>query len=153
MNGLQILALLCGLFGLNVALTLQDVWPTPGVQWAGEVSVELAALLLLLAVCGRFGKRTLRAWAPSLAVLLMVLTLGRYAAITAPALYGRPINLYWDFEHVGNVAGMLGRVAPWWAVAGLMVVVLLLLSLLYAAFVWCWRRVLDGLAQRRVAWG
>jgi len=147
----QVLWLLCALFGLNLALTLQDVWPTPGVQWAGELSVELATLLLLLAVCMHFGKRLLRGWAPALAALMLVLTLGRYAAITAPALYGRPINLYWDFEHVGNVAGMLGRVAPWWAVVALVLVVMLLLALLYAGFLWCWRRVLDGLAQRRVA--
>ena len=149
----QMLGLVCALFGLNVALTLQDVWPTPGVQWAGEVSVELAALLLLLAICARLRKAALRGWAPALAALMLVLTLGRYAAITAPALYGRPINLYWDFEHVGNVGGMLGRVAPWWAVAGLVLVVVLLLTLLFAALVWCWRRVLDGLAQQRVAWG
>ena len=152
MTGRQAIGLAVAVFVLNVALTLQDVWPTPGVQWAGEVSIELAGLLLLLALGGGFGRRALTAWAPALAALLLLLTLGRYAAITAPALYGRPINLYWDFEHVGNVAGMLGRVAPWWALLGLAVLTLLLLTGLYALFWWCWRQVLQGLAHRRVAW-
>ncbi len=135
-----------GLFGLNLALTLQDVWPTPGVQWAGEVSVEIAVLLLLLGVFALFRKGSLTALATPLAALMVLLTLGRYAAITAPALYGRPINLYWDFEHVGNVSGMLTRVAPLWAVLAIFIAVLLVLALLYRALRWCLRQVLVALA-------
>ncbi len=35
---------------LNGAVTFHNVWPTLGVHWPGELSVELAALLLLLAL-------------------------------------------------------------------------------------------------------
>jgi len=110
------LAAAAGLFGLNLCLTLQDVWPTPAVQWAGELSVEVAALLVILAVLRLWRGRVPQA-SGALAAVLVVLTLCRYAAITAPALYGRPINLYWDAPHFGNVVGMLTRVAPWWALA------------------------------------
>ena len=42
--------------------------------------------------------------------------LGRYAEVTAPALYGRPVNLYWDAQHLPKVAAMLAEVGPWWLV-------------------------------------
>ena len=49
---------------------------------------------------------------------MFVLTIGRYADVTAPALYGRPMNLYWDARHLPNVGAMLAEVAtPWMLVA------------------------------------
>ncbi len=42
-----------------------------------------------------------------LAVVLVLFAIGRYGEVTAPALYGREINLYWDAQHVGALAGML----------------------------------------------
>ena len=119
-----------GLFVLNLGLTLQDVWPTPAVQWVGEVSVELAALLVVLALLRLWRGRVVLA-PGALAVLLLVLTLCRYAAITAPALYGRPINLYWDAPHFGNVLGMLTRVAPAWALLAGTLGLLLALGVLW----------------------
>jgi hypothetical protein len=139
------------LFLLDVALTLQDVWPTPGVQWAGEVSVEITVLVLVLALLRAARRRPLARVARPLAVLLVVLAIGRYAAITAPALYGRPINLYWDLPHVTHVVGMLTRVAPSWAIAGVVLVVIALCAGLYVVMLWCLRRVLDALESPRVA--
>ena len=53
------------------------------------------------------------------------LVLGRYAEVTAPALYGRPVNLYWDSRHVSAVAAMLARAAStWWLVLALIVAAL-----------------------------
>ena len=44
-------------------------------------------------------------------LLTIVFMLGRYAEVTAPALYGRPVNLYWDAEHLPKVGAMLAEVA------------------------------------------
>ena len=125
----QWVAAAAGLFGLNLCLTLQDVWPTPAVQWVGELSVEVAALMALLAALRLWrGKHAVAMG--GLALVMVVLTLCRYAAITAPALYGRPINLYWDAPHFGNVLGMLTRVAPLWAlVLGVIGVLVLLCAM------------------------
>ena len=34
---------------LNASLTFQSLWPTPAVRWTGELSIELAVALLLVA--------------------------------------------------------------------------------------------------------
>jgi hypothetical protein len=130
---------------LDVALTLQDVWPTPGVQWAGEVSLEITVGVLVLALLRAVLHWPLARLAQPLAVLLVMLTIGRYAAITAPALYGRPINLYWDLPHVSNVIGMLTRVAPPWAIAAVVLAMIALCAGLYIVMLWCVRRMLDAL--------
>ena len=47
-HGSSTLGLLLALLVLNSALTFQNRWPTVGVRWVPELSVELAALLLAL---------------------------------------------------------------------------------------------------------
>jgi hypothetical protein len=37
--------------------------------------------------------------------------------VTAPGLYGRDFNLYWDSQHLGNVTAMLARAVPGWLLA------------------------------------
>ena len=114
----QWLLLAAALFLLNASLTFQNVWPTPLIAPRPEVSVEVAALLLgsrptrrsRRGAAGAPGGRT-AIW---LAALLFVLAIGRYADVTAPALYGRPVNLYWDAQHLPNVGAMFAKVAkPW----------------------------------------
>jgi hypothetical protein len=46
-----------------------------------------------------------------LAIVLTLMTIGRYAEVTTPALYGRAVNLYWDAQYLPNVAAMLVEVA------------------------------------------
>ena len=46
----------------------------------------------------------------------MVLVVGHYLDVTAPGLYGREFNLYWDSQHPGNVTAMLARAAPTWLI-------------------------------------
>ena len=58
----------------------------------------------------------------------MLFTLARYAEVTAPALYGRGVNLYWDARHVGGVVGMLVQVAPPWQVLAVFVGIVLALA-------------------------
>ena len=97
---------------LNAAVTFHNIWPTPAVGWSGEISVELAVLLLLSIFLYRVAR-----WLPSpgvrraLAAFWLILTIGRYVDVTAPALWGRSINFYWDLQFVPDVAAMLAGAA------------------------------------------
>jgi hypothetical protein len=109
------LATLAGaLLLLNAALTFHNVWPTPAIELRGEWSVELALLVLALAGWSTWrgvpGRRALTA----LGAVAVLFALARYAEVTAPALYGRSVNLYWDARHVGGAVAMLVQVAPAW---------------------------------------
>jgi hypothetical protein len=119
------LALACALALLNASLTFRNVWPTPGVEWTSDLSVELAVFVLGLALARRaFGAppRGLVAW---IAGLWLLLVIGRYADVTAPAIYGREINLYWDVRHLGAVVAMMADAVSPWAAAGALAGVLL----------------------------
>lgn len=142
------------LFGallINALLVFGNVWPTPWPQFRLAASPEFALLLVVLA-CWRWYRPALRGWIISaLSVGLLVLVIGRYADVTAPALYGRPVNLYWDLPHVANVVGMLVRAAPIWVAALAFAVIagaLLALFLLLRAAVGALDRGLDLLPVR-----
>jgi len=127
---------LLGVVLLNAAVTFHNVWPTLGVHWPGELSVEVAVLLVALALWhGAVGAvpRVLKA---VLCVLVVLFTLGRYADVTAPALYGRAVNLYWDGPQLAGVAAMLVRVATVWQVAGICAGVITVLAVLYLLARW-----------------
>ena len=140
---------LLALFFLNLALTLQNVWPTLKVRWVGECSVDLAALLFVLALLSTRPGLLKRGHASILAVLLLLLTLGRYVDETAPALYGRPINLYWDLPHVGSVIGMVTTVMSGWLLAAGIVAAIVLLALLYLLLRLAIRQVIRAMEDRR----
>src|SRR3954447_20866405 len=96
LNGI---ALVAAVLLLDVSLTFHNVWPTPAVSWRGEVSVELAAYILILVALGAVTRR--RSSSATLRVVTaiwIVLVIGRYADVTATALFGRDINLYWDLR-------------------------------------------------------
>jgi hypothetical protein len=144
---------------LNVALTLHNVWPTPAVRLAQpvpEFSIELVLLLLAL-LAWAAGRGTLPARLPvALAAAWLLLALARYLEITAPALYGRPVNLYWDLRHVGNVARMLAEAAGPAATIGLVVALFAVWGIAFMALRLAWRRVADAAtraAERRVLAG
>jgi hypothetical protein len=109
---------------LNASLTFGNVWPTPKIHWENALSVELAVCVLLLAVMHQRAERLARRLLPVLWVLLVA---GHYLDVTAPGLYGRDFNLYWDSRHIGNVIAMLARAVPAWqivaGVAGLVLII------------------------------
>lgn len=141
---------------LNVALTFHNVWPTPAVRPVPELSIELT--LVLLALLGWAAWRgVLPARLPTaLAAAWLLLTVARYLEVTAPALFGRPVNLYWDLRHVGNVARMLAVAAgPATTLAGLAALVAAF-ALAFAALRLAWRRLAHAAvrsAERRVLAG
>src|SRR2546422_190427 len=146
------MVLAAALVVLDASLTFNNLWPTPGVSWRGELSVELAACVLAMAIASRWFGPPSRAMLGFVAALWVLLVVGRYAEVTAPALYGRQINLYWDVRHVSAVAAMLVRVASVWAIFLALAAAALIPVLLYAVLRWALGRVSDAmgrLPQRR----
>jgi hypothetical protein len=90
----------------NAALTMQNAWPGMGVRPGAGISAELLFLLLLLAIGLERGSRIGRPVVWVLSAFLFLLIIGRYAAVTAHSLFGRPINLYFDLPHMPDVAAM-----------------------------------------------
>lgn len=143
------------LYGLNFAVTFHNVWPTPWITTWNELSVDVAAIVLLITAYTSFvGPLSSRAL-NGLAALLLAMCIGRYAEVTAPALYGRRINLYWDAQYLPDVAAMLTRVASPWLIGLGAVALAALLGAIYAALRWCLNQVRDALevaAARRALW-
>ncbi len=147
------LGLAAGVFLLNAALSFHNRWPTPWVELRPELSVEIALLVLALALGARVWGPPSRRLLAGLALLLTVLAVGRYAEVTAPALYGRSINLFWDAQHLPRVAAMLVEAAPMPLVLAGVLGLALLLGLVYALLRWALARVGEAVgrpAPRRV---
>lgn len=143
----HVIRLALALLVLNAALTFQNRWPTAGVRWVPELSVEWAVLLLVLAlvaagrrVPGRAGRRWILGG-------YLFLVLGRYVDVTVPALMGRSIHLYWDSQHLPRVAAMfLERVAGWQlALGGL--ALLTVLGIVVVALRWALDTVMTALER------
>jgi len=150
-------SLAIALLVLDAALTFENVWPTPAVWWRGLLSVELAACVLALIVAFAWrGSIPLRT-AGWLSVLWTLLAFARYAEVTAPALYGRDVNLYWDLRLMPDVAAMVTKVAPAWLVALAIGVAVAVLWLFHRLFRWSFGRLISALAdvsaRRRLAGG
>jgi hypothetical protein len=126
-----------GLVLLNASLTFENAWPTPKIRWGYSLSIELALCVLLLAVAHRLAGRLARSVLPALWVVLVA---GHYLDETAPGLYGREFNLYWDSQHLGNVTAMLARATPIWliAVAGASLIAAIVVMFLVARLALRW---------------
>jgi hypothetical protein len=96
---------------LNFALTFHNVWPTLAITTRYELSVEIAVLIFVLAMYSRFIRPLSTPILTMLALLLTAMTIARYIEVTAPALFGRSINLYWDAKYIPHVTEMLVEVA------------------------------------------
>ncbi|QHE86183.1 sulfatase-like hydrolase/transferase [Hydrogenophaga sp. BPS33] len=84
---------------LNTLLTFENRWPGFGVHVMPRLSFELCVgVALLLAWVAWRG--ALSARGATVATLgFVVLVAVRYADVTAPAVLGRPVNLFWDGRH------------------------------------------------------
>ena len=147
------LVLAAALWLLNAALSFQGRWPTLGVEWRWELAPEIAGLVLLLAWGAGYGRRPSRRLIAGLAGVLTLLVLGRYLAVMAPALYGRPIDLIADVRYLPEVIPMLAQAAPWPLLLGLPLAFLLLLGIIFVGLRWALGRVAAALgvvAPRRL---
>ena len=137
----QIASLAAALLLLDASVTFENIWPTPAIRWTGELSVELAVCLMALSIAARMNKAPARAVIGFLSGAWVLLAIGRYADVTAPALYGRDVNLYWDLRFVPDVARMVTTVAHGWIVAAAIAAVVAALVLLFLLMRWAWRRI------------
>lgn len=148
-------SLAAALLLLNLSLTFQNVWPTPVITWRGDLSLELAATVLALAILGPRIRAASPRWLAIATGIWMLLILGRYAEVTASALFGRDINLYWDLRFVPDVIALFVRVMPVWTVALVVLALLVGLGLLAAVVRWALGRLtaIGGDAGARWALG
>jgi hypothetical protein len=118
---------------------MSNWWPTPFVYIDSRVAPEfvyLWCLLLAVTLC----KRTL---SPSMLTIVCggyaLLVLGRYFDTTAPALFGRPINLYWDGLQIPRLLMTLSGKYPGWLAIALALGLLAALLALFFTIQWCIR--------------
>jgi hypothetical protein len=116
---------LLALLGLNLLLSFENWWPTPAIKPDWRLAPELVALwvLLLFAVrlCGAVSRRLVIV----LSLVYLLLVVGRYVDVTAPALFGRSINLYWDAPQLPRFLAVVGQhLAVWQSLALAFVVAL-----------------------------
>jgi len=147
-------ALAAALALLDASLSFHNVWPTPAIGWRGELSVELAALLLILAAWRWRSDHSVAAGVLRLlAVVWLLLVIGHYADVTTPALYGRDINLYWDVRYMPDVAAMITTAVPPWITIAVVVALAIVVAALYAIFRWALGRVVAAMDDRHVRAG
>lgn len=117
--------LLSGLLSFNL------LWPTPVVLPDHRVAPEFVLLwcALLAWACWR-GPLPARALT-ALALLYTVMVLGRYADVGVPALFGRPINLYWDGLQIPRFVWVFAQGQPAWVSAVAVAAAVALLWVLY----------------------
>ena len=92
---------------LNAALAFENWWPTPAIRPLAQLAPEFLGLwLVLLLLAGRAAGQLRGSVLTLLAAGYLLLVIGRYVDVTAPALYGRAFSWYWDAPHVpGLLAG------------------------------------------------
>ena len=121
---------------LNTLLSMKNWWPTPGVLPDLRLAPEFVAfwLVLLFAVAwrGRLASRTI-GW---LAAGYLLLVLGRYFDVTVPALFGRPVNLYWDGQQIPTFLWVSARDYPWYVSASGLALLIALPTALFLLLRW-----------------
>jgi hypothetical protein len=145
--------LAAALFVLNVTLTFESAWPTPGIRWRGALSIESAVLVLILMAAGRWYLPSRRA-RRRIAATWLVLVVGRYLSVSSAALYGREVNLLWDVRFIPDVVAMLARPERLWVVGLAVAAALLILVLAYVVLLYVIGRICQAAAsvgERRVA--
>jgi hypothetical protein len=155
------LSLAAAVLLLDASLTFDNIWPTPAISWHGGVSIELAIAVLALAFAAPSPRlphsassksstsSPSRATVRAISIAWSVLVLGHYAEVTAPALYGRDINLYWDLRFVPDVVAMMTRVTRWWLIVLCAAAVTFVVALLYRIVRTAVARVVTAMTARR----
>jgi hypothetical protein len=94
---------LFALFLLNAVMSMTNLWPTPFVKLDSRLAPEFVLLwVTILLIVWRFNTLSPK-WLLGLTLAYMLFVAGRYFDTTAPALFGRDINLYWDGLQIPRV--------------------------------------------------
>ncbi len=132
------------LFLLNAALSMTNWWPTPYVKLDARIAPEFVyvwcGILLWVFLVQRGAMRAISGVAITLlAMFYFALTLGRYIDTTAPALFGRTVNLYWDGWQVPRLLWVMAKNQPLWVTLAATVALIVLVVAVYAAIKWALR--------------
>lgn len=135
---------------VNFAPSFHNLWPTPWITAHPELSVEAAMIVLLLVVVAARRRSVPPRMISVLAIALLLLAAARYMEVTAPALYGRAINLYWDAQHLPAVAAMLADAFSPWQLIGVSLLGCMLVFGIYLTLRWALATLASATTERRV---
>jgi hypothetical protein len=116
----RIILSLLALFLLNAVMSMTNLWPTPFVKLDKRLAPEFVLLWVVILLLVWRKTKLNSGWAAGLTLAYMVLVAGRYFDTTAPALFGRDINLYWDGLQIPRVLWVTLKSYPLW-ISGLIV--------------------------------
>lgn len=133
---------------LNGLLSFGPWWPTPGIVPQARLAPEFVGLWLLLLWLAARQPQPSRRTLGILSAIVLSLMLGRYADVTAPSLFGRPINLYWDLPQLPRFLWVSAQDHPAWLSAAVVGAVVGVGWLLFAVIRLC----LSTLMQTLVPW-
>ncbi len=119
------------LFVLNAFLAMTNWWPTPFVQLDKRLAPEFVLLWVLILGLVAWRGALSRGAIAALTMGYLLLVFGRYFDTTAPALFGRDINLYWDALQIPRVVWVSLKSYPIWVSV---VVVAAVLALIWVVF-------------------
>ena len=105
---------LLALVFLNCILSFCNWWPTPGILPDARLTPGFVWLWLLLLLVVAWRGALPRRAAGLLAAVYSLLVLLRYADVTAPALFGRAVNLYWDVPRIPRFVWVAVQGGAWW---------------------------------------
>ena len=120
------------LFVLNAALSMTNWWPTPFVQLDKRLAPEFVLLWVVILALVAWRGTLSGGWVAGLSTGYFLLVLGRYFDTTAPALFGRDINLYWDALQIPRVVWVSLKSYPVWVSVLVVVAVVALIWLVFA---------------------
>jgi hypothetical protein len=133
---------------LNLLLSFENRWPGLGVLYMPRLSFELClAVLALMGWVAWRGGVSARA-ASVLAVGALLCGALRYIDVTAPAVFGRPLNLYWDGRHATEALALALQSVPGWQIAATLGLALLGLYAAYRLARWAIATLAECMAWR-----
>jgi hypothetical protein len=137
---------LCALFLLNAVMSMTNWWPTPFVKLDSRLAPEFVLLwVTILLIVWR--RHTLSPkWLMGLTLVYMLFVAGRYFDTTAPALFGRDINLYWDGLQIPRVLWVTLKSYSLWISALVVAALVLLFWGSFMALRWAIRITADHAA-------
>jgi hypothetical protein len=143
------------ILALNASLGFNNIWPTPAIKPDARVAPEFIWFWVALFVTVRLFGRPRPALLTVCALAFTVLIIGRYIDVTAPSLFGRPLNLYWDGYQLPRFLSVASQSFQTWQ----LVLMVLGIGLLLWSIYWLVRkgwsflsdRIMPGLVHNPIA--
>lgn len=118
---------------LNATLSFDNLWPTPAIRPDARIAPEFVLAWFAMLGIAWLDTRRARIAIGMLSALLCALLIGRYFDVTAPALFGRPISLYWDGRELPSAIEQLSSHLAGWQLLAIVAGIALALWALYRA--------------------